>query len=204
MNDAPPRLDPDIRNRYSPYLFSGEEIARGDLTACLEAARSAPSSFNEQPWRFVLCPRSEAECFRRAMGCLVPSNQEWAAAAGALIFTFAREWHRSPRTPNRHAWHDVGIATGFLTWQASRLGIAVHAMAGLDRTCARVTWSVPDDYAPVAALALGYAVAPESMAETPLAGRDLRRRSRLPLPEIAFAGRWDHGIDTRDPGPVNA
>ena len=95
----------------------------------IEAARWAPSCFNAQPWRFVVAVRQDEEAFERMVSCLVPGNQQWAKKAGLLAFAVAREAFEHNGKPNRHAWHDVGLAVAQLTMQATHEGLAVHQMA---------------------------------------------------------------------------
>lgn len=58
--------------------------------------------------------------------------------------------------PNRHAFHDVGLAASQMTIQAVALGLMVHQMAGFDVEKARTTLQIPDGFEPVAAVAFGY------------------------------------------------
>src|SRR4029079_11546023 len=88
---APPKTHhpvlPVIAERWSPYAYEPRPIEREKLLACLEAARWAPSSYNEQPWTFLLAERTEPEAFAKLLACLVEGNQEWAKNAGALLIT---------------------------------------------------------------------------------------------------------------------
>ena len=54
-----------LAERWSPRAFSDEPVSSEQLGSILEAARWAPSCYNEQPWRFVVATRSDAEGFER-------------------------------------------------------------------------------------------------------------------------------------------
>ncbi|MEZ4468332.1 MAG: nitroreductase family protein [bacterium] len=139
-----------------PRVFSEAAIADADLRGVLEAARWAPSCFNDQPWAFVVARREDAATFDALLGCLTPSNQAWAADAPVLLLSVARTRFRHNDKPNRHAWHDVGLATAQLALEAQARGLAVHMMAGFDVAAAAQAFGLPDGHEPVAAIALGH------------------------------------------------
>ncbi|MGH9331045.1 MAG: nitroreductase family protein, partial [Vicinamibacterales bacterium] len=127
-----------IRERWSPRAFDDRPVDRADLLSLLEAARWAPSSFNEQPWRFVIAERhSDPAAFERVIGSLVESNQVWARLAPIVGYSVASmTWAKTGR-PNRHAWHDVGLSMSRLLIEATSRGLFVHQMAGYDTQKAR-------------------------------------------------------------------
>jgi nitroreductase len=45
-------------NRWSPRSMSREELNDEDIMGLFEAARWTPSSFNNQPWRFIYAKRN--------------------------------------------------------------------------------------------------------------------------------------------------
>jgi nitroreductase len=178
-------------------VYAPRGVAPEWLASCLEAARWAASSFNEQPWSFLVARREEPGEFQRMLECLVESNQVWAKNAGVLMLTaVARNFTRNGN-PNRVAEHDLGLAMGNFCCQATHLGLAVHQMAGIDRDKVRATYSIPDTHDPVTGIALGYAADPQSPAAAadPLLPRDLAPRTRKPLSEFVFRGTWSHPAD---------
>lgn len=62
-------------------------------------------------------------------------------------------------------------------------------MAGFDVQKARELFSIPEGHEPVAAIALGYVDDPNILPEK-LRDRELAPRTRKPLPEFVFTGRW--------------
>lgn len=175
--------------RWSPYVFSGRPVRPADLRSLFEAARWAPSSYNEQPWRFIVGIRGEDKTHARIVGCLTENNQGWAGAApvlaiGVIMKTFARNGK-----PNKAAPHDLGLASANLATEATRRKLHVHMMIGLDPDAARETFSIPEDAEALTAMAIGY-------RETGLAGdpalreRENKPRTRRAVDEFVFAGRF--------------
>ena len=180
---------PVLAERWSPTLLSPRPVEAQKLLCCLEAARWAPSSFNEQPWSFLVSTREDSEQFRRMLGCLVKANQQWAQNAGVLLITVARRTFTGNGKPNRVAEHDIGLAAANLTVQATALGLYVHQMGGIDIPKVRYTYRVPEGFDPVTAIALGY-LAEATDSNNPLVQRDQAPRSRKQLAEFVFADTW--------------
>jgi nitroreductase len=181
-----------IAARFSPYVYEPRPVEREKLLSCLEAARWAASSYNEQPWRFIVARRQEPAEFARALDCLLEANQEWARHAGVLLLTVISKTFSRNGNPNRVAEHDLGLAMGNLTLQAMSLGLHVHQMAGVNLAKVRQTYGVPEGLEPVTAAAIGYAGAAASAAAPALGERDAAPRGRKPLAEFVFAGTWGH------------
>lgn len=177
-----------IRSRWSPAIFSPRSVEPGKLLSVLEAARWAPSSFNAQPWSFLVARKEEPEEFARMLSCLVPGNVAWAQNVPVLMTSVAKLRFDHNDAANRHAYHDTGIATGFLMLQATALGILAHGMAGFDAAKARELYSIPESHEAVAAIGLGYA-GNEDGAPEELRKRN-QRRPRRTLEQFVFAGRW--------------
>jgi nitroreductase len=179
-----------IAKRASAHAFAARPVTARDLRAVLEAARWAASSFNAQPWKFVVARREDAKSFENTLSALMPMNREWASSAPVLIVTVARANYPHNEQPNRHAWHDVGLATGNLMTQAAALGLVTGPMGGFDPKAAREKLHIPEGWEPVAVIALGY---PADTGATDGA-RTARPRARHPLAEIVFGGDWGEPI----------
>jgi nitroreductase len=177
-----------IQRRWSPVSFAAPGVPADAVGSLLEAARWAPSSFNEQPWSFFVARREEPAAFERLLETLVPANQAWARHAPLLLLSVAKTTFERNGKPNRHAWHDVGLASAQLTLQAEALGLRVHWMAGFDAAKARELLAIPEGHEPVAAAALGW---PSAEHRTPEhAARDERPRTRRPLASLAHGALW--------------
>jgi len=179
-----------IRNRWSPRAFAQTSISPDILKSVFEAARWAPSSNNEQPWAYIVATRDDAENFAKMVSVLVEFNQNWAKHAPVLALSVAHKQWQKDGKPNRHALHDVGSATAQLTFEANSRGILMHQMAGFDMEKARETFAIPQDWEPVAALALGYPGDPGSLP-APLRDRELGPRNRKPLRDFVMTGTWN-------------
>jgi nitroreductase len=184
-------VHPLIRERWSPRAFAARPVDRETLGSLLEAARWAASSFNEQPWLFVVARREDGPAFERVLGCLLPGNQAWAQKAPVLLLSLARTTFARDGRPNRHAFHDVGAATAQLALQATALGLAAHAMAGIDLDHIRAEYALPDDVEPVAAIAVGWPGDPDTLPERQRE-REKAPRQRKSLDEIVLGG-WEGG-----------
>ncbi len=112
-----------IRQRWSPRAFADRAITRTELGGLLEAARWAPSSSNEQPWSFIVATRDNKTEFEKLFSCLVPGNQLWAGAAPVLMLSIAHMVFEEDNSPNRHAFHDVGLAVENLILQGMSIGV---------------------------------------------------------------------------------
>jgi len=174
-----------IGARYSPYSFAQRNVEPQKVLSCLEAARWAPSSYNEQPWSFILAVRENEAEFRQMIECLVEGNQDWAQHAAVLLLTVVRKNFSRNNHPNRAAEHDIGLAAGNLTLQATALGLHVHQMAGINGTKCRLTYQIPDSHIPLTAIAIGYA------ADSDQSESDRTPRTRRKLHEFVYSGTWN-------------
>ena len=184
-----------IEKRWSPRAFDSDKcVNHDDLLALLEAARWAPSCFNDQPWRFVVCNKAtDATGWENALASVVEKNRLWARNAPVLILAVAMENFNHNGQPNRWAMYDTGAASANLCLQATALGLIVHQMGGFDAEKAREVFSLPADCKPVAMLAVGYQ-ADVDVLDNDFKEAELAARSRMPLNERFYAGQWGRGI----------
>lgn len=192
--DADHTILGEMARRWSPRGFQDRDVESEKLLRCLEAARWAPSNFNEQPWRFLVATRDDEREFARMLDCLTEGNQRWARKAPVLMLTFAKCTHTKNDEKNRTAEHDVGLAVSNLTLQATHEGLSVHQMAGIDLDRIRETYHVPDDHVPIAGIALGYRGDPD-LLDDDLYERELQPRTRRRLTELVFQEEWGHPAD---------
>jgi len=178
-----------IAERFSPYGFDSRPLEHADLRSLFEAARWAPSSYNEQPWSYIVAAADAADEFEQLLSCLVEANQAWARAAPVLALGVARRLFARNSKPNAAARHDLGQASSHLCFEATARGLSVHQMIGIHPDRARELYRIPEHSEAVTALAIGYAAAPDSLPDG-LRERDLAPRSRKPLAEFVFSGAW--------------
>jgi nitroreductase len=178
-----------IAQRWSPYVYDGRPVEQAKLLSCLEAARWAASSFNEQPWSFIVARREDKPAFDAALSCLMEANQVWARDAGVLMLTVVSRFFTRNNTANRVAEHDLGMAAGNLSLQATALGLQAHHMAGVNLARIRQLYEIPEGQDPYTAIALGYA-ADAATSAAPLADRDKGARARKELSQFVFKDKW--------------
>src|SRR5205823_1466560 len=100
-----------IRRRWSTRAFSDKRVDAQALRCLLEAARWSPSSYNEQPWSYIVATKDNRIEFERMLGVLVEGNRKWAKDAPVLMISVAAKQFARNGQPNRHAFHDVGAAS---------------------------------------------------------------------------------------------
>ncbi|MHC5066835.1 MAG: nitroreductase family protein [Planctomycetota bacterium] len=182
-------LHPLLAERWSPLAFDSKPVEAEHLGSLLEAARWAPSCFNEQPWSFLVGTSSDSEGHARLLSCIVEANARWAEKAPVLMLSVASSTFARNGKPNRHAQHDLGLAVENMVIQAQSMGLVVHQMGGFDAKKAREVLNIPDDQEPMAMIAIGYPAAMESLPED-LRDRERSPRSRKALNAIAFGAGW--------------
>jgi nitroreductase len=193
LKTAVPEHDvlPVFAERWSPRAFASRRVAPEKIRRMLEAARWTMSSFNEQPWRYVVASRhDDPDGYEQLLHCLNEWNREWAQNAPVLMMSFYKETFSENGDPNRCAPHDVGAASAALTFQATSMDLYVHQMAGILKDVARETYDVPDDFEPMAGLAIGHLGAPEMLGEDKQESEEAPR-SRKSLDQFVFEDTWD-------------
>lgn len=178
-----------LRRRWSPRAFDPRPIPAEVLRSALEAARWAPSCFNDQPWFFIVARREDDAGFETMLECLVDGNRSWARNAGALLLSVARTAFAHNGKPNRHAAHDVGLATAQLTLQALADGVWTHQMGGIRPERARELYRVPAGFEVLTGIALGYPGDPADLPDA-LESKERGNRSRNTQDTFVFERRW--------------
>lgn len=195
LKKAPPvdGVLPPLLHRWSPRSFADRDVSPADLHRVFEAARWAASSYNEQPWRFLVGLRG-SPTYQKIFSALVANNQAWAGSAPVLILgaTHTRFTHNG--SENRVALYDLGAAASYLTLQAAALGLATHQMAGVDTEAARKAFGIPAEYMIGAAIALGYQGEPAALGNQQLQEMETSPRTRKPLGEFVFSA-WDKAAE---------
>jgi nitroreductase len=177
-----------ISERWSPRAFAERSIEPDKVRSLLEAARWAPSSSNGQPWSYLIASKDQPEEFDRLASCLVDGNA-WAKRAPLMLLAVAATHFAHNGKPNRHAFHDVGLANENLVLQAGAMGLVAHQMAGFLPDRAREIYEIPEAQEPLTMIAVGYPGEVDDLPE-PLRARETTPRSRKPLAEMAFSGKW--------------
>ena len=178
-------LNKIISKRKSIRDFDSNQLDEEIITSLFEAARRAPSAFNEQPWRFILADRKNKEEFKLMLDVLMEKNREWAQNASLLAIVLAKKLLSRNKAANKHYLYDTASAVANLTFQANSLDLYVHQMGGFDSTKVIDNYSVPDEYEPAVVLAIGRKVFWED--ETSDTKPEIKRIS---LNEILFENKF--------------
>ncbi|HRH70720.1 MAG TPA: nitroreductase family protein, partial [Flavobacteriales bacterium] len=153
-------LHPVLNERYSPRSFSDRPVTDAELELVLEAARWAPSSMNEQPWRFLVTRRG-GEGHADLLSALDHSNLVWAEKAPLLVLAMVHRTLSRNGQENFHARHDLGSAVAQLTVQATAMGMGLHQLGGFRAAVARSAFDIPAEFDLVSVLAIGFPGAAE-------------------------------------------
>src|SRR5919199_3278352 len=181
-----------IAKRWSARAFSTRPVERSKLLSILEAARWAPSSRNEQPWRYIVFTNDNPEMLKKAQSVLKEIN-DYAKRAPILICAITKKTYSDNGNSNRLYFHDLGAANENMFLEAFKQGRIMHEMGGSDLQKARELFNVPTDYEVGIMIAIGYQdgyhVLPERLKE-----KALTPRPRKPLSEFAFLEELGNGI----------
>lgn len=179
-------IEPFFHRRWSPRAMTGEPVSQEQLDRLFEAARWAPSSYNEQPWRFFYARRG-TEHWELFESFLNEFNQKWATRAGALLVVASKKTFSRNDKPNPVHGFDAGSAWVSLALQASAMGLVTHGMAGIHYDEIPEKLGLGDDFAVQCMVAVGHPgdvdVLPESLRE-----KETKPSGRKPVSEISHEG----------------
>jgi nitroreductase len=186
----PYAIQPLILDRWSPRSMSGEEMTDPELMALFEAARWAPSSYNNQPWRFLYAKRNTA-AWPLFFDLMIDFNKGWVKNASAIVLVISGKNFEHNKKPSPTHSFDTGAAWMALALEGASRGLVVHGMEGFDFEKARKDLNVPDDYQVEALIAIGKRASPNLLPE------DLQKKElpspRKTLKEIAMEGKFKIG-----------
>lgn len=182
-------IHPLLAERWSPRSFADTPVEPELVDQLFEAARWAPSCFNEQPWRFIYALKQDEEEFEKLAQVLNEFNRKWAAKAPMLILNIAKENFTRNDKPNRHALYDLGAAVSGLTLEATRNDLYVHQMAGILPDKAKDLFDIPDDFAVVSMAAVGYLGDAGNLPED-LRKQEQAERSRKNMEDLVFRNKF--------------
>lgn len=154
FRQAERNINPLILGRWSPRALSGEPLSDEELFALFEAAKWAPSCFNNQPWRFIYV-KNGTPAWEKMFSLLSEHNKAWTIRAAVLVLVVSKQTFDYNGQPSRTSSFDVGAAWQNLALEAATRGLVAHGMAGFDYDRAKEVFKIPDDHKVEAMLALG-------------------------------------------------
>ncbi len=180
-------IQPLLLNRWSPRSMSGESISEAELMSLFEAARWAPSSYNEQPWRFFFAKRDTPH-FSKFFELLIDFNKGWCAKAAVLGVIASHKFFEKNKKPSVTHSFDTGAAWENLALEGNARGLVVHGMQGFDYEKARKTLHIPEEIEVLAMFAIGKPAPKETLSE------ELQKREapsgRKKISEFIYEGAW--------------
>lgn len=175
-----------IKTRWSTRAFSNKPVPEDKIRSLIEAARWAPSAFNEQPWRFIV-GIAGTDTYEKIMSSLVEWNQKWAKTAPILILNIAKKTFTHNGTQNVTFKYDLGQAVAFMVLEAINQGLVSHQMSGFDTDKAINLFDLSEDFQPVSVTAFGYQEA-KHVLEKEYQEMEDGPRVRKPINDLVIAG----------------
>ena len=172
-----------VKYRYSTVLFSSKPVDNEKLELLFEAARWAPSAYNEQPWRFIIGIKEKNENYDKLLKCLVDGNKYWAKNAPVLVLIIAKTLLDRNQKINSTSFYDTGMAVGNLLNQATSLNLIGHQMGGFNKDMAKQELQIPAFFEPISIMAIGYKGNTEDFPDD-LQFREKKTRTRKSLDEL--------------------
>jgi nitroreductase len=143
-----------ILERWSPRSFEPVDMPDADLMSIFEAAKWAPSSFNNQPWRFLYAKRGSS-AWPLLFNLMGEFNQSWTKNASVLILVVSNtQFDHNGKPADTHSF-DAGAAWENLALQAWLKGYVTHGMQGFDYDKARKDLEIPVEFKVEAMIAVG-------------------------------------------------
>lgn len=179
---------PLIRKRWSPRAFSKKPVEKEKLQSLFEAARWAPSSMNEQPWRFIVGQKGD-ETWEKIYNSLVEFNKTWTIHTPVLVVNLGKKTFAYNGRENITYQYDTGQAVAFMAIEAVNLGLVTHQMGGFYAEKLIDSLAIPEDFKPISIAAIGYQGDPEKLSED-LYKSEFRKRERHNLNAQVFGGKF--------------
>ena len=180
-------INPLILNRWSPRAMTGEDLDNEEIMSLFEAARWAPSSYNNQPWRFIYAKKN-TEHWERMFSLLAEGNKSWAKNSALLVVVISRKNFEFNEKPARTHQFDAGSAWENLALEAFSRGLVAHGMQGFNYDKARIDLIIPDDFEVMAMIAIGKKGSRDSLP--PELQEKEKLTDRKPLKDIIMEGLY--------------
>jgi nitroreductase len=187
LTDHP--IHPLIAGRWSGRAIDPTRpVPRAVLLPLLEAARWAPSAWNNQPWRFMVLTGEDPDALETARGALLPAAA-WARQAPVLILALSHKRYLRRLLPNPFHQYELGQSVAQMALQASVLGLVFHQLVSFRPRLLRRAFGIPRALRLLTLIAVGYPGALEALSPELQHAEQLPRR-RAPLEALVHWNRW--------------
>ena len=191
MRNSMYKINPLILSRWSGRSMIGEELSDEEIMSLFEAARWAPSSSNNQPWRFIYAKRN-TEHWNKLFSLMVEGNKIWTKNAAVLVVVISRKNFEHNEKPSKTYQYEAGSAWENLALEATSRGLAAHGMAGFDYEKAKKDLDIPDNFDVMAMIAIGK-IGPKENLQPQLQEKE-HPNDRKPLSEIIMEGQFRNAM----------
>ena len=185
-----------LQKRWSPRAFSKKPVEKEKILSLLEAARWAPSSMNEQPWRFIVGVNGD-NSWDMIFKTLVEWNQKWAGQAPVLILNLAKKTFTYKGRENVTHLYDTGQAVAMMVTEAVNQGLIAHQMGGFSAEKGIELFDIPADFTPVSVTAIGYMGDPELLPDD-MKKSEFEERKRRDMSELVFSNQFGKPFKKED------
>lgn len=178
----------EIKQRKSEYNFSLKKIEESKIKELIEAARLAPSSFNNQPWNYVFVSKKDKN--RKELENALNITNKWAKKAYYLIVVGSNVKKDTVYNDIEYYLYDCGLSVMSLVIQAENLGLKSHQMAGWNKEKVKKAVNF-NNINPIVVIALGYSEKNSGFFKKlniKLKEKILRQRKRKPVKKNFFYG----------------
>jgi len=177
-----------LKQRWSPRAYSDKPVETKKLQSLFEAARWAPSSRNEQPWRFIVGIKGD-ETWNKIFETLDSWNQEWNKTVPVLVLNIGKKTFDYKGHENAHYKYDTGQAVAMMVTEAVNQGLIGHQMGGFHADKAIQLFDIAEDYQPISVSAFGYYGDPKQLSGDHYES-EIEARKRRALDKTVFSGKF--------------
>jgi len=174
-----------INERRAYRAIDAKPVDKEILVRLVEAAHTAPSAMNNQPWRFVTV--TDSDVLGMLKKTLAPGNY-WALKAPAITAVITNKAWGMTLGNRDYAPFELGMAAMAYQTQAVAEGLYVHPIAGFNADEAKKVLHIADEDTLMILLVVGYPGDSSTLNEKHLESEN-GKRIRLPLEKV-------HNFDT--------
>lgn len=186
-------LDYLLSKRWSPRSFKNIDIDLSTIRKIFNAGKQIASSYNEQPWRFILTTQKSSS-YEKMFSALSSFNQKWASTAPILGIGFAKLEFSNQDEKNKHAKYDLGAFMTTATLKALEYDVFVHQMAGFNAKKIEKDFEIDSSFEAVVAFVMGRLGKPKQLPDQ-IQQKESPQSPRKNLDKFLFFEKWKHPLN---------